>query len=117
MSVHFAAACSSRISAISRIRRARMPLDAANDNGGGVGGERLLKAALRHFAEHGLGAAERARENAEAAFFAGDREQHRWWMAICTALDHRMSAAVAFRAAGRPKGDMNAAACNALVLL
>jgi hypothetical protein len=96
MPVHFAAACSNQYSRIRRLRAMRLPLNAANDNGNGVGGERLLKAALRHFAEHGLSAAERARDNAEAAFFAGDREQYRWWMAICTALDRRMSSAVAF---------------------
>ena len=96
MPVHFAAACSNQFSAIGRLRPARTPLDAANDNGGGIGGERLLKAALRHFSEHGLGAAERARENAEAAFFVGNREEYRWWMAICTALDRRMAAAVEF---------------------
>ena len=105
MPVHFAAACSNQFSKIGRLRTRRMPLHAANDNGGGLGGERLLKAALRHFSEHGLSAAERARENAEAAFFAGNREEYRWWMAICTALDRRMSAAVSFRASGRTKGD------------
>ena len=110
MPVHFAAACSNQFSAIGRLRAMRMPLNAANDNsagigGSGPGGERLLKAALRHFAEHGLSAAERARDNAEAAFFAGNREEYRWWMAICTSLDRRMSAAVAFRASGRSKGD------------
>jgi hypothetical protein len=95
MPVHFAAAFPSHIPAIGWLRASRLPLNAANDNGSGVGGERLLKAALRH-SQYGLGAAERARENAEAAFFAGDREQYRWWMAICTTLDRRMSAAVAF---------------------
>ena len=116
MPVHFAAACSSKFSAIRGTRPVRVPLDAANDNGGGVGGDRLLKAALRHFSEYGLGAAERARDNAEAAFFAGNRDEHRWWMAICTALDRRMSSAVAFHATARSKGDMNAPAHNALIL-
>ena len=97
MPIHFAAARSNRISAQTRIRTAQLPLNAANDNGGGIGGERLLKAALRHFAQYGLAAAERARENAEAAFFAGRSEDYRWWMAICTTLDRRMGAAVAFR--------------------
>ena len=105
MPVHFAAASSSQFSRVGRLRPTQMPLNAANDNGSGLGGERLLKAALRHFAEHGLSAAERARDNAEAAFFAGNREEYRWWMAICTSLDRRMSAAVAFRASGRSKGD------------
>jgi hypothetical protein len=102
MPVHFAAACSDQFSALARWRPAHAPLNAANDNGSGIGGdgmggERLLKAALRHFAQHGLAAAERARENAEAAFFAGKSEEYRWWMAICTSLDRRMPAAVAFR--------------------
>lgn len=102
MPVHFAAAFSNQCSAIGRLRPARMPLNAANDNGSGVGGERLLKAALRHFAEHGLSAAERARENAEAAFFAGDSDQYRWWMAICTTLDRRMPSAFAFHRSVSP---------------
>ena len=102
MPIHFAAACSSPVSACVKIRRAPMPLNAANDNGGGIGGERLLHAALRHFAEHGLSAASRARDNAEAAFFAGRSEDYRWWMAICTALDRRMSAAVAFHRGAAP---------------
>ena len=79
-----------------------MPLNAANDNGAGLGGEALLHAALRHFAEHGLSAANRARENAEEAFFAGRSDEYRWWMAICTALDRRMPAAVAFRRDASP---------------
>jgi hypothetical protein len=79
-----------------------MPLNAANDNGAGLGGEALLHAALRHFSEHGLSAANRARDNAEAAFFAGRSDEYRWWMAICTALDRRMPAAVAFRRDASP---------------
>ena len=59
--------------------------------------DRLLKAALRHFAEHGLSAADCARQNAERAFFDGEREDYQWWLAICGALDRRMAAAVAFR--------------------
>lgn len=99
MPVHFAASCSSNYSAAAWLRPSRMPLNAANDNGNGadeVGGERLLKAALRHFTQYGLSAAERARENAETAFFSGDSDAYRWWMAICTTLDRRMPAAVAF---------------------
>ena len=97
MTIHFAAACSNPISAGVHFRRAPLPLNAANDNGSSIGGEQLLHAALRHFAEHGLSAADRARENAEIAFFAGRSDEYRWWMAICTALDRRMPAAVAFR--------------------
>ncbi|HEX7751361.1 MAG TPA: hypothetical protein VF440_03085 [Novosphingobium sp.] len=72
---------------------------AANDNHHGFTEDALLRAALRHFAEHGLGAAEQARRNAERAFFAGDRADYDWWLAICRTLDRRMAAAVAARAA------------------
>lgn len=102
MTIHFAAACSDPLSNLARLRRAPLPLNAANDNGSGIGGEQLLHAALRHFSEHGLSAASRARQNAEEAFFAGRSEDYRWWMAICTALDRRMSAAVAFRRENAP---------------
>ena len=102
MPVHFAAARPSKLSPLGLVRAARLPLSAANDNVDGIGGERLLKAALLHFTEYGLGAAERARENAEAAFFNGDRQEYRWWMAICTALDRRMGAAVAFHRGSAP---------------
>ncbi len=97
MSIHFVAASTGLVSATVRFRRAPMPMSAANDNCDVIGGEQLLHAALRHFAEHGLSAAARARANAEAAFFDGRSEDYRWWMAICTALDRRMPGAVAFR--------------------
>jgi hypothetical protein len=72
---------------------------AANDNhcGNRDGNDKMLRAALRHFAAHGLGAAEVARVNAEHAFFAGDRSQYRWWLGICRMLDRRMADAVAAR--------------------
>ena len=69
----------------------------ANDNGGSGATDAMLHAALRHFAEHGLAAAQRARRQAEAAFFAGDRQGYHWWLEICRALDRRMAEAVAAR--------------------
>ena len=77
-----------------KTRRGLVP---ANDNMGTFGGEKLLGAALRHFARHGLGAAEMARAKAEDAFFAGDRDRYRHWLDICRLLDRRMAAALAFR--------------------
>ncbi|MBO9516704.1 MAG: hypothetical protein J7493_01410 [Porphyrobacter sp.] len=62
-----------------------------NDNGRDDQSDALLHAALRHFAEHGLAAAHRARKQAEAAFFAGDRQGYAWWLEICRALDRRMA--------------------------
>lgn len=67
----------------------------ANDNGGDRTSDALLHAALRHFAEHGLAAASRARKQAEAAFFAGDRHGYRWWLDICRTLDRTMAAEIA----------------------
>ena len=63
----------------------------ANDNGGDRPSDAMLHAALRHFAEHGLAAAHRARKQAEAAFFAGDRNAYRWWLGVCRTLDRRLA--------------------------
>lgn len=69
----------------------RLRARAANDNGESHTDEAMLRAALRHFAEHGMAAAEQARIHAEAAFFADDREAYRWWLAICRTLDRRLA--------------------------
>lgn len=69
---------------------------AANDNEAEVLEGGLLRAALRHFAEHGLGAAELAQQQAERAFFAGDTKEYRHWLDICRALDRRLANAVRF---------------------
>jgi hypothetical protein len=63
----------------------------ANDNTVDRESDALLHAALRHFAEHGLAAASRARKQAETAFFSGDRRGYHWWLEICRALDRRMA--------------------------
>lgn len=64
---------------------------AANDNGRDGEGDHMLRAALRHFADHGLGAARAARSQAENAFFAGDRQTYDWWIAITRTLDRRIA--------------------------
>jgi hypothetical protein len=74
----------------------------ANDNGGGRATDAMLHAALRHFAEHGLAAAQRARKQAEAAFFAGDRQSYLWWLEICRALDRRMASELVAGTGGQP---------------
>lgn len=70
----------------------------ANDNSAASGGDTLLHAALRHFAEHGLAAAQRARSQAEVAFFADDREGYQWWLGICRALDRTLARQLAAQA-------------------
>ncbi len=98
MTIRFAAPpsrCAPRMTP-RRIREAAVP--PANDNGAAHTSDALLHAALRHFAEHGLSAARRARKQAEAAFFAGDRQTYRWWLEICRALDRRMAGELDLRA-------------------
>lgn len=50
-----------------------------------------FEAALRHFGQHGLGAAREARKRAESAFFAGDRSRYDHWLNICRTLDRRLA--------------------------
>jgi hypothetical protein len=86
-----------RFAPAGRRTRATKPLlrmvraSAANDNARTQTDDAVLRAALHHFAEHGLAAAGQARVHAEAAFFAGDREAYRWWLEICRMLDRRMA--------------------------
>ena len=67
----------------------------ANDNGYFGDHDAMLHAALRQFANHGIGAAEHARQQAERAFFKGDRETYQWWLGICRTLDRRLAIALA----------------------
>lgn len=97
MTITFAASRSPASSPLLRAAIRGVPMRAANDNVQGLGNDALLHSALRHFAEHGLGAAEQARINAEEAFFAGNRDEYRRWMEICRVLDRRMAAAIAAR--------------------
>jgi hypothetical protein len=98
MTIRFAAARSGDVTAIVRALTVTPCPEAANDNDG-VGGfprDPILRAALKHFAQYGLGAAEQAHRNAKSAFFAGKRAEYRHWLAICRALDRRMADAIAF---------------------
>jgi hypothetical protein len=91
MSIRFAAppqAMSVRL----RGSRARAAISRPmNDNEYGVDHNGMLRASLRHFAEHGLAAAAHARAKAEAAHFSGDQDGYRWWLGICRTLDRRMA--------------------------
>lgn len=107
MTIRFAAAHTEYNPVIARVMGAPARLRAANDNVIGICSDRLLKAALRHFADHGLGAADHAQALAKRAFFAGDRDGYRWWLAICRTLDRRMADAIAAHmgpASGQPAG-------------
>ncbi len=100
MPLHFAAARPPLAAMVSPACRGRIIGRAANDNAAQVQqpprtGD--LRAALRHFAEHGLGAATVARSNAEQAFFRGDRQSYRHWLSICRTLDQRMARVLSAR--------------------
>ena len=96
MTIDFAAAESSFRSPVARLVAPIARREAANDNGrysaAQVPNDQMLQAALRHFAEHGLGAARAARIKAEEAFFAGDRPAYDWWLGITRTLDRRIAA-------------------------
>lgn len=96
MTIHFAAARAPLAALVSPARRNRMISRAANDNGS-PGHSAELRAALKHFAEHGLSAATVARQNAEQAFFRGDRQGYQHWLGICRALDRRMASVLSTR--------------------
>ena len=82
-------------SVVARVLQTPAPVRAANDNGMRAGHEApddaILRAALRHFAQHGLGAARAARARAQEAFFSGDREAYDWWLSITRTLDRRLA--------------------------
>jgi hypothetical protein len=93
MTIHFAAARPVFDPLAGTLLRRRIVNHAANDNGHPLlSSDTMLRAALKHFAAHGLGAAENARQHAEQAFFAGDRSSYLWWLGICRALDRRLAA-------------------------
>lgn len=98
MPIRFAAARPALRHSLAPRARARLIGRAANDNHVAVHGhDPLLRDALKHFAAHGLGAAETARQSAERAFFAGDRQTYLYWLGICRTLDRRMAGALAAR--------------------
>lgn len=72
----------------------RITARAANDNGDAMQRDRVLREALRHFAAHGLRAAEDAGQRARSAHRAGDKAGYRHWIAICRALAPRRAARV-----------------------
>lgn len=94
MTIHFAAARSASHSPVARALAKKAVRRAANDNPGGAGeGEtRILHAALRHFADHGLRAAEEAAEMAEQAWRSGEPETCAWWTEVCHKLDRKLAA-------------------------
>lgn len=101
MTLRFAPA---RQPALSPIARALSRPDvgrAANDDltaaGPTFGEDATLHQALRHFAAHGLGAAQAAKCEAERAIAAGDQAAYERWLGVCRALDRRLAGQLARR--------------------
>lgn len=95
MSIRFAAPPSAFHARIKPRTGALAYPRASNDNGERAAPlETTLTAALRHFATHGLNAANDAAQAAQRAEASGDREQYMWWRDICHALDRRKADAL-----------------------
>lgn len=91
MSIRFAAPVSRIANRLPAEHVRAIRLIAANDDYPPGVREPHLHAALRHFAKHGLAAAQHAREQAIAAARVNDRQTFEWWLEICRALDRRMA--------------------------
>lgn len=91
MSVHFAPARGPRKSAVAKVLARRLRQRASNDNGEPRLTDPCFAEALRHFARHGLNAADNAHKEAENALIAGDRARYEHWHAICSVLDGRLA--------------------------
>ena len=82
MTIRFAAAGSGECRVVAQVLRYQRPERPANDCEAGFARSVLLQSALRHFARHGLTAAQRARHEAERAYLTGDMRRYRHWMAV-----------------------------------
>lgn len=98
MTVHFAAARSAAAcSPVARVLSRRAPARHANDNGPAsdrarLADDLLLQQSLRHFALHGMNAADDAMRKAADALQAGDMANFRRWTDICGRFDRRAAA-------------------------
>ncbi len=102
MAVRFAAARSVARSPIARALARRAVKRAANDNGAPSPANEMgdtMRAALRHFAGHGMASALIAARRAETAHEDGDETARRWWLAICSSLDRALALRVEQRLA------------------
>ena len=102
MTIRFAPAhhCKPSDAVIIRWSGDAMLWTAANDNGPvAANDEALLTQALRHFGNHGLGAAKAAADSALASRADGDDAGFARWLSVCRVLDRRLADVVARAAA------------------
>jgi len=98
MSAKFAAIRATGPNPVARIVVRRAAVPAANDDACGNPDDERLRAALLHFAAHGLAAAQNAFDRAEHAIAVGDPHAAAKWTDICRVLDKRLAAGLASRA-------------------
>lgn len=91
MTIYFAAARRRDHAAIASALSPKVRLSHANDNTGSTSGNPVTHAALRLFAEHGLGAASHACEKAQAAVTDGNTRECRHWLSVCRMFDRRLA--------------------------
>jgi hypothetical protein len=91
MTIRFAGARVKGRSPVSAWRCHSAPMCAANDNNASHLTDETLIAALRHFARHGLAAAEHAGARAVSANRQSDRGECLHWLAVCRKLDQRLA--------------------------
>lgn len=91
MTIHFAAARNPAKSPIARALARPLLGPTANDNGEVAPSKELMRAALRHFSEHGLSAARVARAHAEQALNSDNHQSYDWWLGITRTLDRRLA--------------------------
>jgi len=106
MTIRFAAATTGALAArrlptckpMARALIARSIERVSNDNaplpGARTMNDQILRAALKHFAKHGLGAAREARAQAQAAIGAQDKPAYDWWLGITRTLDRRLASEI-----------------------
>lgn len=91
MPIRFAAARPATVAHFAVRPRRIGAFRAANDNAEGIANPEVLRAALMHFAQHGLAAAAAARDEAEAALKREDASSAERWLEICRTFDRRMA--------------------------
>lgn len=91
MTIRFAGASVDGKSPIHAWRCRSAPMCAGNDNSASQLENETLVAALRHFARHGLAAAEHAGARALSASHQSDRDECLHWLAVCRQLDERLA--------------------------
>ena len=91
MALRFAPARQKVCAVVARVLSVAPLGEPANDGGHALADDQLLRKALWHFSENGLGAAALAHQHAERALMRGDQFEFYNWLGICRLLDRRLA--------------------------